>query len=151
MEIRTRISVLALLGKFGAGGPVVVGGETPNDIAAVLLAAAVDLLDPGDSRRHQLAVQVTGRVGELAEDEQLVLLQDPIRREQLQEGLELVVVLGLELLEFLQELDDLIQVAERVVEDLRDVELLAVKVLDLLQHFLGDEVFFGILLLFVAP
>ena len=151
MEIRTRISVLALLSKFCAGGPVVVGGETPNDIATALLAAAVDLLDPSDSCRHQLAVQVTGRVGELAEDEQLVLLQDPIRREQLQEGLELVVVLGLELAEFVEELDDLIQVAERVVEDLRDIEQLAVKLLDLFQHLLGDEVFFRILLPVVAP
>jgi hypothetical protein len=62
-------------------------------------------------------VQVTGGIRKLAEDEDLVPLEDAIRGKQLQKGLELVVVLGLELAQLVEELNDLVQVAERVVSD----------------------------------
>ena len=60
--------------------------------------------------------------------------------EQLDQGLELVVVGGLELLEFLEELDDLVQVQIGFVEDFIHLVLIAGKLFDVFEHFLVDDV-----------
>ena len=84
---------LACGGQAGAGRAVVVGGEGADDVAAVALGVAVDLVDALNAQGGEFALQVAGGVGELGEDQHLVLAQDRIAFEQLGEGLELVVVL----------------------------------------------------------
>ena len=78
----------------------------------------------------QLPLEVAGRLGELGEDQHLVPLQHRVGLQQLDQRLELVVVLRLELAQLVEEVGDLVQVVERLVDDLVDVVLLAVQVLD---------------------
>ena len=78
---------------------------------------------------------VARSVGELAEDQhlpsgELLRLQKP---DQL---LELVVVLRLELPRLLEEADDLVEVEERLVEDLLDLVFVAIEPHDLVEQLL---------------
>ena len=54
---------------------VVVGRETADDLAAVLLAAAVDLLDAFDAGLFKLLFEVAGGLRVFREDQHLVPLQ----------------------------------------------------------------------------
>ena len=83
---------VAFLRKRRRGEAVVVGREALDDVSAVARGGAVDLGDAVDAGLVELALQVAGGVGELGEDEDL-LVGKFFRFEQSAELLELVVVL----------------------------------------------------------
>ena len=87
----------------------------------------------------ELALQVAGRVGELGEDEDLLVGQ-LLGLEQADELLQLVVVLRLELPGLVEELHDLVEVEDGLLHHLGNVELLALEPLDGVEHFLRDDV-----------
>ena len=94
--------------------------------------------------------EVAGRVGELGEDQDLLVGQR-LRLEQADKLLELVVVLRLELPGLVQELHDLVEVEEGLGHHLLYVVILPVEALDRVDHFLGNDVFVIRLLAFLAP
>ena len=82
---------------------VVVGREATDDFRAVLLRGAVHLLQAVDARGSQLPLEIARRVGELREDENL-LVRQRLGLQQTDELSELVVVPRLELAGLVQEL-----------------------------------------------
>ena len=102
--MRTRISSSPCL---AAGALVVVGREALNDLGAVALGAAVDLLNALDARCLELLVQVASGIAEFREDQDLVFGKNRIVLQQLDQLLELQVLAGFELLQLVQEVGDL--------------------------------------------
>ena len=139
MEIRTRISSRPFSRELGRGRAVVVGREALDDVGPVALGRAVDLLDALDAGLVELALQVTSGVGELGEDQDL-LVGEFLRLEQANQLLQLVVVLRLELPGLVEELHDLVEVEEGLRHHLGDVVLLAVEALDRVEHLLRHDV-----------
>ena len=97
-----------------------------------------------------MTLEVAGRVSELGEDQDLLVVQR-LRLEQADELLQLVVVLRLEFPGLIQELHDLVEVEERLEHHLLDVVLGPVEELDRVEHLLGDDIFVVPLLAFLAP
>ena len=85
------------------------------------------------------SLQIAGGVGELGEDQHL-LAGELLGLEQPDQLLELVVVLRLELPGLVEEVHDLVEVEERLGHHLLDVVLVAVEVLDGVEHLLRDDV-----------
>ena len=107
--------------------------------ARLRLGRAVDLRDAVDAGLVELSLQVAGGVGELGEDQHL-LAGELLRLEQPDQLLQLVVVLRLELPGLVEEVHDLVEVEEGLVHHLVDVVLLAVELLDRVEHLLRDDV-----------
>ena len=97
-----------------------------------------------------MTLEIAGRVGELGEDQDLLVGQR-LGLEQADELLKLVVVLRLELPGLIQELHDLVEVEEGLGYHLLYVVLGPVEALDRVEHLLGDDVFVVRLLAFLAP
>ena len=92
--------------------------------ARLPLVALSTCATPSMPASVELPVQVAGGVGELGEDEDLLVCQ-LLRLEQADELLELVVVLGLELPGFFEEADDLVEVEEGLLHHLDDFVFVA--------------------------
>ena len=119
----------ALLRKHRHGHAVVVRREALDDVGPVAFGSAVDLRDAVDAGGVELPLEIAGRVCELGEDEHLLARQF-LGLEQADELLQLVVVLGLELPGFIEELRDLVEVVKGLLDHLDDVVVPAIEDLD---------------------
>ena len=139
MEIRTRISSRRLPRELRGREAVVVGREALDDVCTVLLRGAVHLFDALDAGVVQETLEVASRVGELGEDQDLLVGQR-LRLKQADQLLELVVVLRLELPGLVQELRDLVEVEEGLGHHLFDLVVGPVEALDGVEHLLRNDV-----------
>ncbi|MCH7729630.1 MAG: hypothetical protein IH991_24615 [Planctomycetes bacterium] len=114
-----------------------------EELAAIDLSGAVDLLHVVDAGFGELLVQIAGGGHVFGEDEHLVLFEHAVVAEKLEKRAEFLVLLGLELAQLVEELDDLIEVVVGIIEDGGDVKVIALEfpLLRTIEKFGGDDIF----------
>ena len=132
--------------ELSARRAVIIGSEPTDDLAAVALRFAVDLLDAVDSARGNMLLQVAGGVAELAEDQHFVFLQDRIGLEQLDQSVQLVIVLRFELPQLVEKLADLIEIVKCVGQHFVDLVQVRIEFFNRFEHLIGDEILVGLFL-----